>query len=211
VDRVVSGSQPGLRHLNTSEAVARASQIRLLLTDCDGVLTDGSVYCSANGEELLRFSRRDGLGFELLREAGIETAIVTREPSAITLRRADKLRVPLHAGIRDKRDFLLRLLREQRRPASQVAYIGDDVNDLPMLMEVAPHGLTAAPLDAEPSVAEAVHFVSGRLGGQGAFREFANFILTLRVGGAGLRPAEPIAGGFGDPLRVPKSMERGKP
>jgi 3-deoxy-D-manno-octulosonate 8-phosphate phosphatase (KDO 8-P phosphatase) len=183
VDGVVTGSQPGLRHLNTTEAVARACQIRLLLTDCDGVLTDGSVYCSAAGEELLRFSRRDGLGFELLREAGIETAIVTREPSTITLRRADKLRVPLHAGIRDKRDFLLRLLREQRRPVSQVAYIGDDVNDLPMLMEVAPHGLTAAPLDAEPSVAEAVHFVSGRLGGQGAFREFANFILTLRERG----------------------------
>jgi len=180
VDRVVTGSQPGLRHLNTAEAVARARQITLLLSDCDGVLTDGSVWCSADGEELVRFSRRDGLGFELVRAAGIETAIVTREPSAITLRRADKLRVPLHAAVRDKRDFLVRLLREQRRRPAEVAYIGDDVNDLPALMEVAPHGLTAAPLDAEPSVAEAVHFLSGRPGGQGAFREFANFILALR-------------------------------
>jgi 3-deoxy-D-manno-octulosonate 8-phosphate phosphatase (KDO 8-P phosphatase) len=180
VDGVVTGNLPGLRHLNTGEAAARAGRIQLLLTDCDGVLTDGSVYCTAAGEELLRFSRRDGLGFELLREAGIETAIVTREASPIVLRRADKLRVPLHAGVRDKRDFLTRLLREQRRGPAAVAYIGDDVNDLPVLRELGSEGLTAAPLDAEPPVAEAVHFITGRPGGQGAFREFANFILALR-------------------------------
>jgi 3-deoxy-D-manno-octulosonate 8-phosphate phosphatase (KDO 8-P phosphatase) len=186
VDGVVTGNLPGLRHLHTGEATARAGRIRLLLTDCDGVLTDGSVYCTAAGEEMLRFSRRDGLGFELLREAGVEAAIVTREASAIVRGRADKLRVPLHAGVRDKRQFLTGLLREQGRQPAEVAYIGDDLNDLPVLRDLFAHGLTAAPLDAESPVAEAVHFVSGRPGGQGAFREFANFILALRQANNGL-------------------------
>ena len=84
--------------------IARAAGVRLLLTDCDGVLTDGSVYCSPDGEGLLRFSRRDGMGVARLRDAGIDTGIVTRENSPIVAQRAKKLGITeLHQGAVDKR------------------------------------------------------------------------------------------------------------
>jgi 3-deoxy-D-manno-octulosonate 8-phosphate phosphatase (KDO 8-P phosphatase) len=180
MDRVVSASAPGLWLIDAGEALARAGRVGLVLTDCDGVLTDGTVYCSAIGEELLRFSRRDGMGVELLRAAHIETAIVTRERSPIVERRAEKLAVRLYAGVRDKRELLAQILAEHGRGADQVAYIGDDLNDYAVLREVGVLGLTGAPSDAEPVIREAVHFVSARAGGQGAFREFADFILGLR-------------------------------
>jgi 3-deoxy-D-manno-octulosonate 8-phosphate phosphatase (KDO 8-P phosphatase) len=169
-----------VRHLPTVDAMARARRVRLLATDCDGVLTDGAVYCSAGGEELLRFSRRDGMAFELLREAGVDAAIITRERSPIVERRAQKLGVPVYAGVRDKRAVLAQLLMERRLDTSEVAYMGDDINDLAVLREVAAAGLAGAPRDAEPAISELVHFVSARVGGQGAFREFVELILDLR-------------------------------
>ncbi len=169
-----------LRHLLAGDAMARAREVRLLATDCDGVLTDGSVYCTAAGEEMLRFSRRDGMGFERLREAGLDAAIVTRERSPIVERRAAKLGVPVYSGVRDKRALLAQLLIERRLETSQVAYMGDDLNDLAVLREVAATGLAAAPRDAEPAISQLVHFVSSRGGGQGAFRQFVELILELR-------------------------------
>lgn len=177
---MVSHPHAEIRGLSEGEAILRARRIALLLTDCDGVLTDGTIYCSSDGEELLRFSRRDGMGFELLRAAGIPAAIVTRERSAIVARRAYKLGVPVHSGVQDKAALFARLLEQQRLTAAEVAYIGDDVNDLPVLRAVAGSGLTGAPGDAEPVVREVAHFVSTRPGGQGAFREFIEAILDLR-------------------------------
>jgi 3-deoxy-D-manno-octulosonate 8-phosphate phosphatase (KDO 8-P phosphatase) len=138
------------------------------------------VYCSAEGEALLRFSRRDGMGVQRLREAGITTAIVTRERSPIVARRAEKLGVTVHAGITDKRAWLDAWLLEQQHQPGQLGYIGDDVNDLAIAAAILPHGLCAAPADAEPLMIEAVHYVTGRPGGAGAFREFADFVLGLR-------------------------------
>src|SRR5262245_18088527 len=87
-----------------SDARRRATTIRLLLTDCDGVLTDGSVSCDADGEALLQFSRRDGMGVARLREIGVPTQIVTRESSPIVVRRAEKLGIDMvHLGVVDKR------------------------------------------------------------------------------------------------------------
>ena len=171
---------PRLRDLSPGEAARRARQITYLLTDCDGVLTDGTVYCSAEGEELLRFSRRDGMGVQRLRQAGIRTEIVTRETSPIVARRAEKLGITVHAGITDKRAWLEAWLLEQELALGQLAYIGDDVNDLKIAAVIHGHGLTAAPADAEPDVAAAVHFVSTRPGGLGAFREFADFVIGLK-------------------------------
>ena len=178
-----------LRGLTGAAAAERAARLSLVLTDCDGVLTDGSVFCSADGEALLRFSRRDGMAVERLRAAGLETAIVTRERSPIVARRAEKLGVHVYAGIRDKRDWLLGWLVEQdprwnqgNEALASLAYIGDDVNDLGLCAAVAPHGLTGAPADAEPVVRgdDSVHFVGARPGGAGAFREFADFLIGLR-------------------------------
>jgi len=173
------------------DLVARALRVRVVLTDCDGVLTDGTVYVSEHGEALKRFSLRDGMGVERLREAGIETAIVTRERSPIVARRAEKLRLPwLFEGVVDKRAELPRILGACGRTAGEVACIGDDVNDLGILEEVGREGLTGAPADAAEPVAGAVHHVGRHRGGEGAFREFAEWILRLRGAGRGHRNEE---------------------
>jgi 3-deoxy-D-manno-octulosonate 8-phosphate phosphatase (KDO 8-P phosphatase) len=174
------------RALSSDELVDRARRVRLVLTDCDGVLTDGTVYVSEHGEALKRFSLRDGMGVERLREAGIDTAIVTRERSPIVARRAEKLGLRLlFEGVLDKAAELPRILGAAGCGRDEVAYIGDDVNDLGILGEVGREGLTAAPFDAQVPVASGVHHACRARGGEGAFREFAEWILRLR--GAGER------------------------
>ena len=174
----------GTRALSTEQLVVRARRVRLVLTDCDGVLTDATVYVSEHGEAMKRFSLRDGMGVDRLREAGIETAIVTRERSPIVARRVEKLRLPhLFEGVLDKAAELPRILAAAGCGPGEVAYIGDDVNDLGILGEVSREGLTAAPFDALEAVASAVHHVCRARGGEGAFREFAEWILRLRGAG----------------------------
>lgn len=166
--------------LTPAELRARAARITVVLTDCDGVLTDGGVYYGPGGEALLRFNRRDGLGVERLRQAGLASAIVTREASPLVELRAAKLEVRLFSGVKDKLHLLPVILDELEATAEGVAYIGDDLNDLPLLQEVAKHGLTAAPADAAAPLKPAVHLVTQALGGQGAFREFSEWILSLK-------------------------------
>jgi len=167
--------------LSALELSARAKRLRLLLTDCDGVLTDGGVYYSESGEILRRFSVRDGMGVELLREAGVETAVVTRESSECIRQRAAKLRLPFaFTGIKDKAAHLGVILLESGLAKETLAAIGDDVNDLGLIQAVGERGLTAAPSDAMPEVLEAVHYRCAARGGFGAFRDFAEFVLRLR-------------------------------
>jgi 3-deoxy-D-manno-octulosonate 8-phosphate phosphatase (KDO 8-P phosphatase) len=163
------------------ELQARAARLRLVLSDVDGTLTDGGVYYSERGEAMKRFSLRDGMGVERLRDDGVETALVTRETSPIVARRAEKLRVRrLYEGVADKQGALDTILAETGYDLSQIAYIGDDVNDLGIMSVIARRGLTAAPLDAVPSVLRSVHYRCARGGGGGAFRDFAEWILDLR-------------------------------
>jgi 3-deoxy-D-manno-octulosonate 8-phosphate phosphatase (KDO 8-P phosphatase) len=164
------------------ELATRACRLRLVLSDCDGVLTDGTVYYSAQGEELKRFSLRDGMGFERLRDAGIAGAIITRERSAIVERRAEKLGLVLYQGIHDKAAALESILRERGLHAGELGYIGDDVNDLAAIEALAAAGVTGAPADALPVVRAAAHVRCTQPGGAGAFREFAEVILELRAG-----------------------------
>lgn len=164
------------------EVRRRARAVRLLVSDVDGVLTDAGVYYSARGEELKRFSMRDGMGVERLRNAGIETAFVTREDSPIVVQRAHKLRVAhTHLAVRDKREFLERWLSKLAIPRSHVAYIGDDVNDREAMLFVAEEGLTGAPNDAMPEVLEVAHFRASLRGGYGAFREFAELLINSQT------------------------------
>jgi YrbI family 3-deoxy-D-manno-octulosonate 8-phosphate phosphatase len=164
----------------------RLAAVRLLLTDCDGVLTDAGVFYSARGEELTRFSRRDGMGVDRLRAAGIETGLVSREDSPIAARRAERLRLAeVHLGVTDKLAAIAAVASRRGLELEQVAFIGDDVQDLDALRAV---GLSGCPADAEPEVRDAVHFVASRRGGHGAFREFAELILTARAAAAAAMP-----------------------
>ena len=161
---------------------ARARRVRVVLTDCDGVLTDGGIYYSEDGEALKRFNVRDGMGVERLRADGVITAIVTRELSGAVARRAAKLgSLRVYAGVIDKAAQLAWILDDLGAGMAEVAYIGDDVNDLGVITEVRAQGLTAAPSDAMPEVIDAVHYRCRRAGGFGAFRDFAEWLLRLRT------------------------------
>jgi len=167
--------------LLADELLRRAARLRLVITDVDGVLTDGGVYVSERGEAMKRFSVRDGMGVERLRAQGIETAFLTRETSPIVQRRAEKLRIRhCYMGAIDKRSVLPRILEEVGVPLEQVAYIGDDVNDQEVMAVVAERGLVGAPLDAVPAVLRRAHHCCARPGGCGAFRDFAEWILDLK-------------------------------
>lgn len=157
-----------------------ARSLRLVLTDCDGVLTDGGVYYSEQGEELKRFSFRDGMGIARLREHGVDVGIVTGETSPALQARARKLAISeLHQGVADKLAVVTALAERQYLTFDQIGYIGDDLNDLAVLRAV---GLSAAPADAEPLVAAEVHVVVDRRGGHGAFRAFAELIVMAKRG-----------------------------
>jgi 3-deoxy-D-manno-octulosonate 8-phosphate phosphatase (KDO 8-P phosphatase) len=172
--------------LNPAELALRARRLRLVLTDSDGVLTDGGVYYSDSGEALRRFSVRDGMGVERLRNAGIATAIMTRESCGCVERRSAKLGLPhLFLGVRDKAARLPAVLAETGLGIEALAYIGDDVNDLGIMAAIGERGLTAAPADAMPEVLAACHHRCAARGGHGAFRDFAEWILGLRAGGGG--------------------------
>jgi len=158
------------------DILVRARRLKLVLTDCDGVLTDGGVYYSDQGEQLKRFSIRDGMGVERLRIlAGIETGIITGELSQSVGKRAEKLgMVECHLGSKDKAATIKCILASRGLNGDEVAYVGDDVNDLPAFAAV---GLAACPADAMEEVKAAAHLVLAQRGGQGAFREFAEIIL----------------------------------
>ena len=157
----------------------KASRIKLLITDCDGVLTDGGVYYGEDGENLKKFNIRDGMGVERLRKlTGIETAVITGEKSPSLIKRAEKLQITeLHLSAKDKPAVLKEMLSRLQLEAGEVAYIGDDYNDLD-IMKMA--GLTASPADALPFIRSKVDYICESKGGEGCFREFAELIIDLK-------------------------------
>lgn len=163
------------------QLVERAANIALVISDNDGVLTDGTVFVSEHGEAFKQYSVRDGMGVERLRRAGIASAVLTRELPTLIAARAAKLELRyVWCGIRDKGAHLQRILNETKLEVSQLAYVGDDLNDLPIIQAIGEHGLTAAPADAMHDVIESVHYVCHAPGGRGAFREVAEWLLRLR-------------------------------
>lgn len=155
-----------------------ASKIKLVLTDVDGVLTDNGVYYSNAGEVMKRFSIRDGMGVERLRKQDIQTGIITGERSPSVARRAEKLGITeLHMDAKNKLAVLGEILQRKELKAEEVAFIGDDVNDLEIMQAV---GLAACPADAMPQVTRIVHYHCQTKGGYGAFRELAEFIIESR-------------------------------
>jgi 3-deoxy-D-manno-octulosonate 8-phosphate phosphatase (KDO 8-P phosphatase) len=151
------------------------------LTDVDGTLTDGTVEYSVHGEELRRFSVRDGLGVERLREAGVETALIFPEPSPMVLQRARKLHIRhIFPGPGAKAEQLSHVLEQVRVRVDELAYFGDDVDDVETLRRVGEAGLAAVPADAAPEASALAHVVTAARGGFGAFREFADLLIDLR-------------------------------
>ena len=170
-----------MKKLTEAEIRRRAKKITLVLTDVDGVLTDTGVYYSAHGEELKRFSIRDGMGMDLLREQGIETAMMTREDSPRVAARSKKLELPYYfPGIMDKRAALADVLEKTGRKIEELAYIGDDVNDVDIMEAIASKGLTACPGDAMPAAKKVAQYSANAAGGHGAFRDFAEWIMKYR-------------------------------
>jgi YrbI family 3-deoxy-D-manno-octulosonate 8-phosphate phosphatase len=153
--------------------------LRLVATDVDGVLTDAGMYYTESGDELKKFNTRDGMGIKLLQKAGLITAIVTQERTKLVARRADKLTISeLHQGVMDKLSCLREMAQRYGLTLKEVAYIGDDVNDLEALRAV---GFSAAPADALPPILKAVQYVCRKKGGEGAVREIADLILAAQA------------------------------
>lgn len=163
------------------DVIARVKKLKLFLSDNDGVLTDGCVYYSENGEMLKKYNMRDGMGFERLRDvAGIETGIVTKEKTGFSVRRGEKLKLPeVHTGIQNKVVTIQEIARRKSLDLSEIGFMGDDFNDLEVLKIV---GLAVCPADALPPVMDVCQLKAEHMGGAGAFRCIAEFIISIRAG-----------------------------
>lgn len=150
-------------------------QIKMLLTDCDGCLTDGGMYYSENGDELKKFSTLDGMGFGLMREHGVICGIITGENTKLVQRRAEKLKLDvLKMGVQNKFATVQGLCVEKGISLEEVAYIGDDINDRELLEQV---GFSASVPDALQEIQNIVDYVAVRQGGNGAVRDVIEHLL----------------------------------
>ena len=154
--------------------------VKLFATDVDGTLTDAGMYYSANGDALKKFNTRDGMGLKLIQAAGAKTAIITSEDTEIVSSRARKLGVDfLFQGKRPKIETIKELCQTLKISLSEVAYIGDDVNDFELLSAA---GLKACPADAVKKIAEIPNIIRlQKKGGDGAVREFIEMIFEKNL------------------------------
>jgi len=157
----------------------KLEKIKLVLTDNDGVLTDTGVYYSANGEELKRFSIRDGMGIERLRKyANVETIIITGEESGAVRSRAEKLKMKeYYLGVKKKEEVLLEILKKHNLTVDEIAFVGDDSNDVEIMKLV---GFKATPSDGMNFIKEIADYICENKGGNGAFREVAELIISFK-------------------------------
>ena len=156
----------------------RCLRLKLILTDVDGVMTDGTIFILATGEEARVFNVKDGYGVVLAHAAGIETGIITGRSSNTVTERARTLGMSVvKQGSLDKIRLFEEILKEKALEPHEVAYIGDDYPDLPILQRV---GLSATPADAPMALKEAAFMVMENAGGRGALREFIESILRAR-------------------------------
>ena len=156
----------------------RCRALKLLLTDVDGVMTDGTVLLFPDGREAKSFHMRDGLGIVLAHAAGLKTGLVSgRASDSVTARAKELGMAVVRQGVRDKGAALVEILSEEAIEAHEVAYLGDDLNDLPIMTAV---GLSAAPKDAAFEVRTEAFMVLEAEGGRGCLREFVEAILKAR-------------------------------
>jgi len=158
-----------------AEVQERAARIKLLLMDCDGVLTDGRIWLFENGEEQKGFHTRDGLGIDLLHRAGLRSGIISGRTSSAVTTRARTLGMSFCVqGRENKLQAFADVLAQAGVSNAEVAYIGDDLNDIPLMLQ---SGLAVAVADAVFETREHAHYMTTALGGFGAVREVIELIL----------------------------------
>ena len=156
----------------------KAKEVKLLLLDVDGILTDGTIIYTHEGNEIKAFHTRDGLGIRLLQEAGVEVGLITARQSEAVTRRAQDLGMKhVFQKTRNKLAVYEQLTKELGLQASEVGYMGDDWLDLPLLVRV---GFSATVADAVSEVKEVAHYTTKRKGGRGAVREVCDLILEAK-------------------------------
>ena len=152
--------------------------MRVLLLDVDGVLTDGAVLLHGDGSESKRFHIRDGTAVVLARRAGLRVGLISARPSDATMQRAAQLDIDIvHQAAASKVSAYEAVLRDLEVTDQAVAYMGDDLIDLPLIRRA---GFAAAPADASEEVRAAAHWISSRAGGGGAVRELVEFLLKAQ-------------------------------
>lgn len=157
---------------------AKACQIRLVVFDVDGVLTDGSLYLGDGGEEYKAFYSRDGLGMTLLQNTGVKIGIITGRTSQVVQYRMQSLGIKqVVQGVADKLPAFMQMCQTEGLETTQVAYVGDDVIDVPVLTHA---GLAIAVADAHPSIFPYVHWRTQARGGRGAAREVCELIMQAQ-------------------------------
>lgn len=156
----------------------KCKKIRLIITDVDGVLTDGGRYYSAKGEILKRFHVRDGMGVNLLLRNGIKTVIMTKEESRIVKKWAKEMNASfVYSGIIKKELELSKICKRFNLTNEEIAYIGDDVNDVELMRRV---GFSITPKDGNEYAKQVANYVCKAGGGEGAFREVIDLVLSAR-------------------------------
>ena len=154
------------------------SRIKLVATDVDGVLTDGGRYYSENGEKIKKFHVRDGMGVNILLRNGIKTIIITKENSKIVKKWAKDMNITKVYSNAVKKEVLIeQITKEFSIKPSELAFIGDDVNDVNIAKKI---GLSATPKDGVKMMQQNVHYICKLSGGMGTFREFADLILSKK-------------------------------
>ncbi len=156
----------------------RLGRVRLLLLDVDGVLTDGRILIDDRGNETKAFDVTDGHGIKLLQRAGVDVGLVTGRRSRVVEYRARELGIrEVHQGVKDKLPVVREILERRKLGPEEVGYVGDDVVDLPVLLQI---GLAVTVADAAAELRDRVHWVTERPGGRGAVREVCDAILRAR-------------------------------
>ena len=162
------------------DILEKAARVQLVVFDVDGVLTDGSLYIGDDGQEYKAFHSRDGHGMKLLKEAGVEIGIITGRTSQVVEHRMASLGIEhVYQGQLEKLPAFQDLTRKLELAPQNVAYVGDDVVDLPIMVRV---GLAIAVADAHPMVTRHAHWQTASSGGRGAARDVCELILDARNG-----------------------------
>ena len=157
------------------KTLKKLKKIRLLISDVDGVLTDGGMYYSEKGEILKKFNAKDGMGVEILLRSKVKTILLTRENSSIVKKRGAKIKAAAtYIGTFNKELQLHKICKKFQVSLAEIAYIGDDLNDLEIMKLV---GFAATPLDGVKDLRKIVDYVCRNNGGNGAFREIADLIV----------------------------------
>ena len=158
--------------------LTKIKDVKILLTDVDCVLTDGGMYYDKSGDIMKKFHTRDGMGVTLLRKKGIPTIIVTKESTMMVRKWAKNMKIEkIYDGVLNKAEILPEVCKSYKLKSKNVAYIGDDVNDLELLKSV---GFSAVPNDGILEARESVDYVCKTNGGKGVLREIADLLITMK-------------------------------